>query len=84
MRLGEDIPKRGVDLLRLAVLDLALGSAACEEPDHRDYGPESPEDTLALHILATPRCRAVEVASSPGARAGARYARALGVNIDDL
>ncbi|MCD7860572.1 MAG: recombinase RecA [Oscillospiraceae bacterium] len=88
MRLGEDIPVN-VDSISTGslALDLALGVGGV--PCGRIveiYGPESSgKTTLALHILASAQKNGGEVAFIDVEHAlEPAYARALGVNIDEL
>ena len=88
MRLGEDIPVNveAVSTGSLA-LDLALGVGGVPKGRIIEiYGPESSgKTTLALHILASAQKAGGEVAFIDVEHAlEPAYARALGVNIDEL
>ena len=88
MRLGEDIPVNveAVSTGSLS-LDLALGVGGVPKGRIVEiYGPESSgKTTLALHILASAQRAGGEVAFIDVEHAlEPAYARALGVNIDDL
>ena len=88
MRLGEDIPVNveAISTGSLA-LDLALGVGGVPRGRIVEiYGPESSgKTTLALHILASAQRAGGEVAFIDVEHAlEPAYARALGVNIDDL
>lgn len=88
MRLGEDIPVNveAVSTGSLA-LDLALGVGGVPKGRIIEiYGPESSgKTTLALHILASAQKNGGEVAFIDVEHAlEPAYARALGVNIDEL
>ena len=88
MRLGEDIPVNveAIPTGSLA-LDLALGVGGVPKGRIVEiYGPESSgKTTLALHILASAQKAGGEVAFIDVEHAlEPAYARALGVNIDEL
>ena len=88
MRLGEDIPVHveAISTGSLA-LDLALGVGGVPKGRIIEiYGPESSgKTTLALHILASAQKAGGEVAFIDVEHAlEPAYARALGVNIDEL
>ena len=88
MRLGEDIPVNveAISTGSLA-LDLALGVGGVPKGRIIEiYGPESSgKTTLALHILASAQKAGGEVAFIDVEHAlEPAYARALGVNIDEL
>ena len=88
MRLGEDIPVNveAISTGSLA-LDLALGVGGVPKGRIVEiYGPESSgKTTLALHILASAQKLGGEVAFIDVEHAlEPAYARALGVNIDEL
>ena len=88
MRLGEDIPVN-VEAISTGSLSLDLALGVGGVPKGRIieiYGPESSgKTTLALHILASAQKAGGEVAFIDVEHAlEPAYARALGVNIDDL
>ncbi len=88
MRLGEDIPVN-VEAISTGSLSLDLALGVGGVPKGRIieiYGPESSgKTTLALHILASAQKQGGEVAFIDVEHAlEPAYARALGVNIDDL
>ena len=88
MRLGEDIPVN-VEAISTGSLSLDLALGVGGVPKGRIieiYGPESSgKTTLALHILASAQKLGGEVAFIDVEHAlEPAYARALGVNIDDL
>ena len=88
MRLGEDIPVN-VEAISTGSLSLDLALGVGGVPKGRIveiYGPESSgKTTLALHILASAQKAGGEVAFIDVEHAlEPAYARALGVNIDEL
>lgn len=88
MRLGEDIPVN-VEAISTGSLSLDLALGVGGVPKGRIveiYGPESSgKTTLALHVLASAQKKGGEVAFIDVEHAlEPAYARALGVNIDDL
>ena len=89
MRLGDQMEQMNIETISTGslALDLALGIGGVPRGRIVEiYGPESSgKTTLALHILAQAQKQGGEVAFVDAEHAlDPSYARALGVNIDDL
>jgi len=89
MRLGDQMNQMNVDVIPTGslALDLALGIGGVPKGRIIEiYGPESSgKTTLALHIVAQAQKAGGEVAFVDAEHAlDPTYARALGVNIDDM